>query len=263
MYRGSRKHVLDWTTRASFPAELQELLAPVPASLSGRAAFMPRGCGDPQEARLESFGPRVLGGSQAWSDLRDWWLASTAGANTPNWDIAAGCDLKGRPGLVLVEAKANWRELGLGGKPLHADASARSVENHERIGNAIEEACRGWQELDPDVCISRDDHYQLANRLAVAWKLATLGVPVVLVYLGFTGDTGIADAGRPFADDTDWQAAFDTYADEVGALGLFGQRHEIGATPVWLLSRSRPVIEISPPRHSGSLADGPSGFAGA
>ena len=253
MYRGSRKHVLDWTASHSFPAELEELLAPVPVSLSADAAFMPRGYREPQEARLESFGPRVFGDGPAWPDLRCWWLAHKAGANTPNWDIAAGCDLEGRPGPVLVEAKANWPELGLAGKPLDANASARSVENHERIGLAIAEACRGWQELEPDVCISRDDHYQLANRLAFAWKLASLGVPVVLVYLGFTGDSGIADAGRPFRDDADWQAAFGEYATEAGALGLFNRRHEIVGTPAWLLSRCRPVIEISSPRRAASV----------
>jgi len=33
--------------------------------------------------------------------------------------------------------------------------------------------------------LSRDSLYQLANRFAWAWKIASLGVPVALVYLGF------------------------------------------------------------------------------
>ena len=124
--------------------------------------------------------------------------------------------------------------------------------HHSRIGAAIEEAARGWRELDDGVAISRDSHYQLANRLAFTWKLAQLGVPVVLVYLGFTGDDGIAEAGKPFRDDADWQVAFGEYVDGVVPLGLFERRLELASTPIWLLSRSRPVLEISPPRRSRS-----------
>lgn len=139
-------------------------------------------------------------------------------------------------------------------QPLAADASTRAIENHERITTAIDEACCGWREIDDGVDISRDRNYQLANRLAVTWKLAQLGIPVVLLYLGFTGDTGIIDAGSPFLDEADWQAAFDRYAGDVGAAKLFGGRHEIRETPVWLLSRGRPVSEISSPRHAASAA---------
>jgi hypothetical protein len=32
-------------------------------------------------------------------------------ANTPNWDLAFGCEIAGKTGLILVEAKANEPEL--------------------------------------------------------------------------------------------------------------------------------------------------------
>ena len=98
------------------------------------------------------------------------------------------------------------------------------------------------------MCISRDSHYQLANRLAFTWKLATLGIPVMLLYLGFTGDDGIRVAGRPFADDADWRNAFNAYVSDAVPLSMFDRRLEVGSTPIWLVSRSRPVIEVSPPR---------------
>jgi hypothetical protein len=186
-------------------------------------------------------------GLTVWGDLRDWWLKHKRGANTPNWDIALGCTIEGRPGLILVEAKANWPELGTGGKLLDPKASEKSRDNHNQIGVAIDQACAGWKRIDPRVSIARDSHYQLANRLAFTWKLATLGIPVVLMYLGFLGDEGIrADAGAPFADDQDWQRAFSEYASGVVPLDLFGRRLDFGAAPVWLLSRSRPVLEQSP-----------------
>jgi len=247
MERGSRKHVLDWTGRADFLTDLQSLLSPVPVTIPPDAAFMPRGYAEPEEARLERFGPQLWPDSPAWESLQDWWLIHRRGANTPNWDIATSCDIEGRPGLVLVEAKANWPELGLAGKRIADEASPNSVANHERIGAAIDEARAAWQRIDPAVAISRDTHYQLSNRLAFTWKLATLGIPVVLVYLGFTGDEGIRDAGAPFANDADWRKAFAEYAADVVPAGLLERRLEFDATPVWLAVRSREVLEASRP----------------
>ena len=134
MHRGSRKHVLDWTDRQEFPAELLQLVLPIQCRISARSQWMPRGHRSPDEARLDTFGPMTLV-SDVWPTLRSWWLAHAGGANTPNWDIAAACEIEGTPGLILVEAKANVPELSIGGKLLDAAASAASVANHERIGS--------------------------------------------------------------------------------------------------------------------------------
>jgi hypothetical protein len=163
---------------------------------------MPRGYEETEEARLETFGPKCIQ-SDRWEKLPKWWLKHSKGANTPNWDIAVHCLIDDRPGFILVEAKANWQELKTDGKTLDENASPNSCENHQRIGKAIDEACAGWRRLDPSVSIARDSHYQLANRLAFTWKLGMLGFPVVLVYLGFTGDFGIQDVGLPFSDNSD------------------------------------------------------------
>lgn len=246
LYRGSRKHVLDWTARKSFLTELEQLLAPCPVQFSAETKFMPKGVKAPAEARLYSFGPSWLPGNPAWAAIEDWWLCHKGAANTPNWDIAVGCEIEDDQGLVLVEAKANWPELGTGGKSIAEKASSNSRANHDRIGAAVEEACAGWRLLDDRVSISRDSHYQLANRLAFTWKLASLGIPVVLLYLGFTGDEGIRDAGEPFADGAGWQNAFGKYVSNTIPIELFDKRLEVGSTPMWLMSRSQPVIEVSP-----------------
>ncbi|MGO9019413.1 MAG: hypothetical protein ACLQVJ_13800 [Syntrophobacteraceae bacterium] len=207
--------------------------------------FMPQGYESTDEARLETFGPKCIE-SDHWEKLQKWWLKHTKGANTPNWDVAVYCSIEDRPGFVLVEAKANWRELKTDGKTLDKNASPKSHENHQQIGKAIDEACIGWRCRDPSVSISRDSHYQLANRLAFTWKLGMLEIPVVLLYLGFTGDFGIQDAGIPFSDNSDWNNAFATYLDGIFPLDLFERRLDLGPAPVWLLSRSRPAIEVSP-----------------
>lgn len=248
MERGSRKHVLDWTESPNFLREFESLLAPLPVRFTPDTVYMPRGYTDPMEARLERFGPVVMPGLAVWEQLQDWWLAHRRGANTPNWDIAATCEIEGKAGLVLVEAKANWPELGAAGKRLDKASSPKGIENHERIGAAIDEACKAWQRINPHVNISRDSHYQLANRLAFTWKLGSLGIPVILVYLGFTGDEGIRDAGAPFTDDANWRKAINEYAADVVPMELFEVRHDLGAAPVWLALRSRGILESSPPR---------------
>ena len=86
--------------------------------------------------------------------------------------------------------------------------------------------------LEPNVAISYTAHYQLANRLAFTWKLATLGIPTVLIYLGFIGDTGMKDR---FLSPTDWEQTFAAYAKSSGCQSLFERRLECGAAPAWLL----------------------------
>jgi len=250
MFRGSRKHVLDWTDRPEFSVELLQLVAPIDCRLSARSRWMPRGHHLPDEARLETFGPEALPNVETWSSLRKWWLAHEGGANTPNWDIAASCEIEGRSGLILVEAKANVPELSAAGKPVDAGASAASAANHERIRLAINEACTALKDISTSTAISRDSHYQLSNRVAFAWKLASLGVPTVLAYLGFWGDEGIADAGLPFEHAAHWEAVFGAYGHSVVPKELFDRRIDCAAAPMWLLVRSRRVLESSQPRLS-------------
>lgn len=212
---------------------------------------MPSGYGAVQEARLETFGPMVLPKTAVWSKLRTWWLAHERGANTPNWDLAVGCEVEGAPGLILVEAKGNVPELSSSGKRLSAAASAASRENHAHIAAAIRHACDALGSKHAGVAITRDSHYQMSNRMAFAWKLANLGIPTVLVYLGFLGDEGIADAGEPFRDADHWTQVFEAYAGPVVPPELFERRLECGAAAMWVLVRSKPVIQVSAALPSG------------
>lgn len=133
MYRGSRKHVLDWTDQPRFLPELLQLVQPVSCRVTADSIWQPMGTDAPNEARLEQFGPQAFPLSPAWSTISTWWLKHARGANTPNWDIALSCDVEGTPGLVLVEAKANVPELSEAGKPADRAASQSSQDNHARI----------------------------------------------------------------------------------------------------------------------------------
>lgn len=172
--------------------------------------------------------------------VSDWWLAVKKGANTPNWDIACTCTVNGKDGLLLVEAKAHDSELHTGGKKLASDATLNSFKNHIQIGEAVSEAsahlqrATGW-----DWAISRDKCYQLSNRFAWAWKLASLKIPVVLLYLGFLNAEEMHDCGKPFVDHHAWkevvlehssgiapEQAWDTIIDVEGIPIITGIRSE-------------------------------------
>ena len=182
--------------------------------------------------------------------LAAWWLVY--GANVPNWDLASTCTVGGRRGIVLVEAKANAAELKAGGKVLAKNASPRSRANHERIGAAIGEACAGLSRVVPGVRISRDHCYQLSNRIATAWKLASMGVPTVLMYLGFLGDAGICDVGPPLASPEEWRRLFWEHAKCV-LPEFFGDGPiDCGGATMQLIVRSLEVISVSPSKGSPS-----------
>lgn len=252
--RGSRKHVLDWTAKPDFPQDLLQLLQPIDCELTSESRWQPMGRAHPAEARLSRFGPTTIPHAD-WSGFAQWWLEH--GGSTPTWDIAMQCDVEGRPGLVLVEAKANVPELTKGGKSLNkleagrprSEASvARSIENHERIGAAIFEARNALAAQIPEIAIDRDQHFQLSNRIAFAWKLASMGIPTVLLYLGFTGDEGIRDAGEPFADDVHWQRVFRSYLSGVCPPSALERSVEVNGSKMWILARSRRRLQDSPPR---------------
>ncbi len=259
-WRGNRLHVLDWTGSELVREELAALLLPLSGSIEATAPFMPAGHGRVEEARLESFGPRAFQNHPAWAALQSWWLCHPSGANTPNWDMATVCTLGATRALLLVEAKANVPELSESGKVLRGrltdvrdvygrrmrnDPSDNARENHERIGEAVREANDAWSALDARVRLSAAHSYQLANRLAFTWKLATLGIPTVLLYLGFTGDEGIA---HPFTDASHWEREFAAHANTLLPVELREKELDFGgsAAPAWVLCRSRPVMRHSP-----------------
>lgn len=247
-YRGSRKHILEWRQSPLFLEQLNSLLEPTRVRVADASTVLPISRSHPTEARLETYGPRFLAETIDWKSVRTWWLRHGDGANTPNWDLAAVGKRAGKPVLVLVEAKANVPELGIAGKPMSRAASIKSMENDLQIRAAIDEAGKEWRQLDPHVHLSAASHYQLSNRLAFTWRLASLGLDVVLVFLGFTGDNGIADAGKPFSDEKHWQQAFWKHARLVVPHGVFERELTFDDGTAWLLLRSLPCLAVSPPR---------------
>lgn len=175
-------------------------------------------------------------------DQRDkvtsWWLAVRKRANSPNWDIASTCTVGGKPGLLLVEAKAHAAELMKDGKICYKAATAGSKANHDQIGRALSAASAELNETLDGWHLSCDSHYQIANRFAWAWKLASMGVPVVLVYLGFLGATEVNDLGEPFLDYADWSRVVLEHSRNVVPERAWGQDIKVGPATI------KPLIRV-------------------
>jgi hypothetical protein len=233
--------------RTSVAAKLTTLVALPDVHVDARDFWMPRGLpvlkrsgewdtSPVREARLgESKG--FLREDQQ-NEVTNWWLSVRRLSNTPNWDIASTCMIGGKAGLLLFEAKAHCAELKQEGKTLGKRPSDGSKDNHDHIGLAISEASAGLEDTMSGWKLSCDSHYQLANRFAWAWKLASIGIPVVLVYLGFLGAKEMSDLGEPFHDCADWSRVVLEYSRNIVPEGAWGAELRIGSIPI------KPLIRV-------------------
>ncbi len=132
------------------------------------------------------------------------------------WQMDLVCKVRvaGKSGLLFVEAKAHEGELDWGGKPLADDASEGSRQNHANITAQVDKASADLNaHATPGFNLSINNHYQLANRITYLLKLASLGIPVVLLYLGFTGDDYFPN--DYLRDDRHWQRVMGGYLQGV------------------------------------------------
>ena len=135
-------------------------------------------------------------------------------------------------GLILIEAKAHDMELKSEGK------SISDKENHEQIGSAIREAHIGLNKICHGWLINRDSHYQLCNRFAWAWKVASCGVPVILIYLGFLHADEMSRCGRPFLPHLDWRALMLDHSKTLVPTIGWDSRLQTNGAPMWAMVRS-------------------------
>ncbi len=230
--RGSRPRCALFTegSDAAVAERLARLVEPFGEVNADCHVWMPGGFGQLTEAKLGTA-VRLLVAAQR-EKLTAWWLEVRKGANTPNWDIASTATISGRAGLVLVEAKAHSREFTTRGQ------GAGNEQNRQRIRAAVNEADRALNELGGGWALASDSHYQLANRFAWSWKLASLGIPVVLVYLGFLNADEMRDQGEPFGTPIEWKKAVRAHAEGIIPIDAWERSLDVGGTPLIPLIRS-------------------------
>ncbi len=229
-HQGSRGHLLDLVDGEDWWSLLNPLIASASACLDAGSGHVPIGSSEDAEWDLAKFCQAYCASDMKVERFASWWVKS---GRSPIWDLIATCQIDGRPGLLIVEAKAHESEMHRDGKLLKAPSDPhqldlsdlsrgheRSLINHGYIGRCIHEARDALREYVPTIAIDRDSNYQLSNRIASAWKLADCGMPVVLLYLGFIGDEGMASEGEPFRDGAHWEAIVQSHLEDVGAATL-------------------------------------------
>ena len=241
--RGSkpRCHLLTHGTPEVVAERLSSLVAPF-ASISARDHWMPQGFDQTDEATLPEAAQLLPAALRL--ELKRWWLAvPSTTTRTPNWDIASTCTIDGKPGILLIEAKAHSQELikeETGRKSIDAPVSAGARRNLLRIEWAIRDASLALSEATGlPWALSRDWNYQMSNRFAWSWKLADLGIPVVLVYLGFLKAGDMCQPGEaPFIDAEAWSALVRSHGATLFPAEVWDRRWAVNGVPFAPLIRS-------------------------
>lgn len=173
--------------------------------------------------------------------LVNWWLAVPKGARIPHWDIASTCTVAGQPGLLLIEAKAHDVELATeqAGNRQEPRETANSRRNREHIADCFRQANFAlavttglpWS-------LSIKHHYQMSNRFAWAWKLTELGIPVILVYLGFLNALEMSNIGVPFQNHKSWEELVLAHAEPLFSSQVWNKEWSSPGQPSVPLIRS-------------------------
>lgn len=211
MTKGSKFQILQFIDN-KFLDNINELLLEVNAVVENQDSVIPISPIHPKEATLGTYLTKKWGDPKVGASFRNWWIKH--GSRTPQWDLISKCKINGVAGLLLVEAKAHKSEVN-GDKGKKHPKEGKSVENHKQINEAIQETSNSINKLNADanINLSIESCYQLSNRVACAWWLASHNIPVVLLYLGFLNDNDFKDK---FESDETWQKCFEKHANTVG-----------------------------------------------
>jgi hypothetical protein len=152
--------------------------------------------------------------------LQEWWLVQRA--RTANWDVVSSAQFGDKKGVLLVEAKAHEDEVC-------DDTCGAKQPNLARIEAALAEANEAWNKLHHGISLSAKSLFQVSNRLAFAWKLAQLRMPVVLVYLGLLDANEMAESGKTvFHDHAQWYRCLTTRAKVAVPPDAWNRTYEVG-----------------------------------
>lgn len=212
-HNGSRRDVLLLLESPNYVAALNSALAGAGTAISARDVHRPIGMADDREYELPEFSREYLDGRFERRQIEEpkWWIIKrNARVRTPNFDLISTATICGTPGVLLVEAKAHHGELETCGKSFKRSSNP---ENHHCIGESIELANQALNEIVPGFKLSRDAFYQVSNRMAWGWRLASLGVPVTILYLGFVQDPYWPK--DQFESSEDWMRSARSYLSNV------------------------------------------------
>jgi len=170
--------------------------------------YYPKGLINPREIELDKEMMPVGGSIEYSNKLNNWWLHEK-NRKTPTWDLVCKAEIEGCPGLILIEAKAHISELL---RKRDKTGAKKDSPNYIKIENALSEVSTAY-----NYSLSADNHYQLSNRIAWSIKLASMGIPVVLLYLGFIDTKEMDDKKSDLIKDLrQWKKIVGDFSEEIG-----------------------------------------------
>ena len=170
--------------------------------------YYPKGLINPREIELDKEMMPVGGSIEYSNKLNNWWLHEK-NRKTPTWDLVCKAEIEGCPGLILIEAKAHISELL---RKRDKTGAKKDSPNYIKIENALSEVSTAY-----NYSLSADNHYQLSNRIAWSIKLASMGISVVLLYLGFIDTKEMDDKKSDLIKDLrQWKKIVGDFSEEIG-----------------------------------------------
>ncbi|MDD2423226.1 MAG: hypothetical protein PHT37_01700 [Candidatus Cloacimonetes bacterium] len=154
--------------------------------------YYPQGLQNQTEIQLDKVKIPIKGSTAYCDVINQWWLAISR--KTPTWDFVCTANIDGRQGLILIEAKAHKGELVKELDPSHAKDGSL---NRSKIEQALDSI-----NIQYGYKLSADDYYQLSNRIAWSMKLASEGIPVILIYLGCLNTVDMSITKNDYLFDT-------------------------------------------------------------
>ena len=254
--KGSQMRCLQMTSgdRSAVAAALGALIEGF-GDVRNSDLWAPKGFREPAEIRLDetqgflkSAGQRTL--------LKNWWIApGLMKVRTPPWDLVSTCRLGGAPGLMLVEAKAHLSEMN------SDPCTANEKRNIGTMRQALDEATEKWNDLlraaseaqgwKPRhwIKLVPSCHFELACRLAFALKVAEMGIPVALVYLGFLRAEELEEQNCIlFRNAEEWRLWLAEKTKQTVPEEIWDSTFDVNGTPLSVLVRAASVD--LPPRHA-------------
>ena len=78
----------------------------------------------------------------------------------------------------------------------------------------------------------------MSNRFAWAWKITELGIPVILIYLGFLNAEEMVDQGVPFANHLSWERLVTSHSESLFPEKIWNTRWFVNGQPLIPLIKS-------------------------
>lgn len=244
--KGSYRHMLDLASAPNFREIINGFLEKSDAQLAEPDCCNPRGRlskKDWTETSLEDYVKQNC--LPQYERLnRKWWIPFKG--NRPTWDLLCHIKIEKKPGLLIVEAKAHHGEMiEKNSKSAVDEKNERSVANDLSIRLRLAEASIHLNRLEiGEFKLSADHDYQLSNRLAYLQKLASDGVPTVLMYLGWIESPDWVN--DPFTNTSDWNDAVMKHFERVGPWEFAEKKHQLKmGAPFQMIVRSLNSSDLS------------------